>query len=225
MLKGNCPVCEKGSRILPSCNPDDREQKICYTCYARIKRYRAEGISRPIPEFGTEKEKETEGRPNSKHPGNEVLEQLMRDCRVNLSLMKRYLFRNKGIEASIGTISKWILKERKLRELAVEIRENRLSQASYLSKAKVPQPEKPAKEQTGYIPRQVSGLPLSKEELEVLNTPGESAEEIAGKLQKAGGRISLIRENILFKKNAATLEEVREKLGIVLEPQKEVVKE
>ncbi len=71
--KGICPVCGKGPRNLPYFNPDDKKQNICHACYARIRRYRAKGISRSLSEPKVEKEKKTKGI-KIKYPDKEAVE-------------------------------------------------------------------------------------------------------------------------------------------------------
>ncbi len=68
-----CPICDKGPRSLPYCNPDDKKQNICHVCYVRIRRYRAKGISGSMPEPKVKKEKKTEGR-KIKYPDKEAVE-------------------------------------------------------------------------------------------------------------------------------------------------------
>lgn len=70
---GICPVCNKGPKKIPYLHPDGTGQNICHACNARIKRYRAKGISRSLPIIKTKKEENLEGR-KIKYPDKESVE-------------------------------------------------------------------------------------------------------------------------------------------------------
>lgn len=69
--EGICPVCARGPRKLLYHNPDDKKQRICPACYARITRYRSKGIDRSLPQ--PKKEKNTTGR-KIKYPDKEAVD-------------------------------------------------------------------------------------------------------------------------------------------------------
>ncbi len=174
-----------------------------------------------------------------KHPGEDVIERLMREHDAYLSPMVVSL-ENQGIKSRESELSKWIGENLRLRKLAAEIRKTRAGKKAETRQRKprpilsrprteTPRLEKPAKEQTEYVPvetkKEVFNLPLSEEELEILKIPGESVKEISERFPLGGGRVESLIASILLKKNATTLEEVRKKLGIILGSQEEVIKE
>lgn len=218
---GICSKCNQGPRQI---DYRDKEtgRNICAYCYQEVK-------------YG----KGRTGRRVSKYPGSEVLDELIAKHEANLFLISKSLFEEQGIEVATSTIFRWFYENKTSRELVSKIRKAKKAAKARMvitkhvlcpeAESVKPRTETTIREKTTTIfemdKEKLMSLPLADEEWEILRTPGESAEEIASKLQKAGGRIGILRENILLKKNAATLEEVRKKLGIVLEFQEELTKE
>ena len=181
-------------------------EKICVTCYLGAKR-KASVVKESLVASEAEPAIMRSSRKGYKHPGDDILERLIKYHQANLSLIAESLFENQGIEVSKSAIAGWIRKDEKLRALAVGIRKDR-------TRAKT-----------------IGGrrIPLSEIELKVLCTPGESVEEISKRIFEEGGRegggsIKTAIRSILLKEGKKTLEEVRRKRGIVLEPREEAVK-
>lgn len=238
---GICSNCGKGPRQI-SYIDKATGKNICAACHLRAKceEARLSVSTKSLPASVAEPVVVKPPRRGSKHPGNDVLERLIRDCQANLSLMVGFLLKNQGIKARANELSKWIRGDDGLRKLAADVRKARVGKKAEVSqrkpypvlsqpKTEVAQLEKPAREQAECVSREIKGealnLPLSEEELEVLETPGKSAGEISRKIHQGGGRVESIIRSILLKENATTLEEVRKKLGIALDSQEEVVKE
>ena len=187
--RGICSNCGNGPRKI-SYIDKATGKNICSTCRLRAKREEAR-LSVPtksLPASVTESVAVKPLRRGFKHPGNDVLERLIRGCQANLSLMAEFLLKNQGIGISVSELSIWIRGDDGLRKLAAEVRKARVRKARVEREAEVrqrkPRPvlsqpktevaqlEKPAREQAECVSREIKkealNLPLSEEEFERL---------------------------------------------------------
>lgn len=149
-----------------------------------------------------------------KNLDREKLRQLIEEKEGHLYKMVK-LLRGQNIRTNTAMLSRLIIQDKDLNELAKKVRLIRK-----IRKAKekpVSQIEKPTvKKEVKPLPPATTkeeDWPLSKEEKEVLSVyqDGDSPQVLADKTKKPGGRVGIIITSILTRKHVATLGEAKEK--------------